>query len=223
MDGRPIDDLRHGLPPLDARMVLRVAVVFALCLGLWMAIRGPFLRSVAYASAPILRQVVDIPGERAVKMDGPVVVINSGIASPGRPGRNLTLRLGDLAQSGWNACLWMGLVALTPWRRLRRSWLWLAGGCFLVWLAQVLTLSLESIRRLAGLYAYFDLTLMSARSVAWVETFKLYLTISSPFLAVVVMLPVWLRRPKPATAASVGRNAPCPCGSGRKSKRCCGR
>jgi len=27
----------------------------------------------------------------------------------------------------------------------------------------------------------------------------------------------------PAPAPSVGRNQPCPCGSGRKSKKCCGR
>jgi uncharacterized protein YecA (UPF0149 family) len=27
----------------------------------------------------------------------------------------------------------------------------------------------------------------------------------------------------PAQAPSVGRNQPCPCGSGRKTKKCCGR
>lgn len=27
---------------------------------------------------------------------------------------------------------------------------------------------------------------------------------------------------RPAAVAKVGRNAPCPCGSGRKFKRCCG-
>ncbi len=27
---------------------------------------------------------------------------------------------------------------------------------------------------------------------------------------------------QPARAAKVGRNAPCPCGSGRKFKKCCG-
>lgn len=31
------------------------------------------------------------------------------------------------------------------------------------------------------------------------------------------------RRQEPARSTKVGRNAPCPCGSGRKSKRCCGR
>ncbi len=29
-------------------------------------------------------------------------------------------------------------------------------------------------------------------------------------------------RPTPATVAKVGRNDPCPCGSGRKFKKCCG-
>ena len=31
------------------------------------------------------------------------------------------------------------------------------------------------------------------------------------------------RRQEPARSAKVGRNAPCPCGSGRKYKKCCGR
>lgn len=31
------------------------------------------------------------------------------------------------------------------------------------------------------------------------------------------------RPQRPARSAKVGRNAPCPCGSGRKSKKCCGR
>jgi uncharacterized protein YecA (UPF0149 family) len=31
------------------------------------------------------------------------------------------------------------------------------------------------------------------------------------------------RQERPQTAAAVGRNDPCPCGSGQKYKRCCGR
>jgi uncharacterized protein YecA (UPF0149 family) len=30
-------------------------------------------------------------------------------------------------------------------------------------------------------------------------------------------------QPRPEPAPRVGRNQPCPCGSGRKSKKCCGR
>jgi uncharacterized protein YecA (UPF0149 family) len=30
------------------------------------------------------------------------------------------------------------------------------------------------------------------------------------------------RSPQPVASASVSRNAPCPCGSGRKFKHCCG-
>ena len=30
-------------------------------------------------------------------------------------------------------------------------------------------------------------------------------------------------KPKPATSSKVGRNAPCPCGSGLKYKKCCGK
>lgn len=32
-----------------------------------------------------------------------------------------------------------------------------------------------------------------------------------------------LRRPEPVRVAKVGRNEPCPCGSGKKHKRCCGK
>ena len=31
------------------------------------------------------------------------------------------------------------------------------------------------------------------------------------------------RKPQARSAAKVGRNAPCPCGSGKKYKKCCGR
>ena len=30
-------------------------------------------------------------------------------------------------------------------------------------------------------------------------------------------------KPQPARAQKVGRNDPCPCGSGKKYKKCCGR
>ena len=30
-------------------------------------------------------------------------------------------------------------------------------------------------------------------------------------------------RPAPAAGAAVGRNDPCPCGSGKKYKKCCGK
>jgi SWIM/SEC-C metal-binding protein len=37
-------------------------------------------------------------------------------------------------------------------------------------------------------------------------------------------LELLLNRPKPVTAEKkVGRNEPCPCGSGKKYKRCCGK
>ena len=32
----------------------------------------------------------------------------------------------------------------------------------------------------------------------------------------------WAKRTKPVVLAQIGRNDPCPCGSGRKAKRCCG-
>ncbi|WP_082364086.1 SEC-C metal-binding domain-containing protein [Rhodopseudomonas sp. AAP120] len=32
----------------------------------------------------------------------------------------------------------------------------------------------------------------------------------------------WDTPPAPATRTKVGRNEPCPCGSGKKYKRCCG-
>jgi len=51
---------------------------------------------------------------------------------------------------------------------------------------------------------------------------------SQPVLAVVVwwslmMLGLFRDAPKQNDSIAVGRNAPCPCGSGRKYKRCCGR
>jgi SEC-C motif-containing protein len=30
-------------------------------------------------------------------------------------------------------------------------------------------------------------------------------------------------KPKPVTVSKIGRNEPCPCGSGAKYKKCCGK
>ena len=38
-----------------------------------------------------------------------------------------------------------------------------------------------------------------------------------------LILPSSAAKPKPKTAANIGRNDPCPCGSGKKYKQCCGR
>jgi len=62
-------------------------------------------------------------------------------------------------------------------------------------------------------------------AAAWLAMSREYLIVASPVVPVAAMLPVWLRpirRRGPGEAGAVGRNAPCPCGSGRKFKRCCG-
>jgi preprotein translocase subunit SecA len=38
-----------------------------------------------------------------------------------------------------------------------------------------------------------------------------------------LILPTMVRRPSSGPQGAIGRNDPCPCGSGKKFKQCCGR
>lgn len=219
----PRADLPMRLPPLDRRMLGRIALAFVLCVGLWYAVRRPYLWTVAHGTAPVLRTVIDTRGQRAMKMDGWTLVVNSGIASPRVPGRMLSIRTDELARTGWNTLLLGALVGLTPGSRLRRGLAWLGIAVVVVWASQVATLSLEVIDRGAGLYASMDRQLIGPAAADAVALAKGYLIVAAPVIPIVVMLPIWLRRPHPGTNGRIpGRNTPCPCGSGRKFKRCCG-
>jgi hypothetical protein len=85
--------------------------------------------------------------------------------------------------------------------------------------------------KLAGLELEDQLaqaTQTAARSSFFYYTFHGY-AFSQPVLAIAVWLALLMlglfksKTKHEAPSVSVARNAPCPCGSGRKYKRCCGR
>lgn len=224
MDGRQ-RDLQTALPRLDGRLALRIAMVFLISAPLWYIVRRPYLRSVAHGMSLFLRLAVDPEGQRLWRMDGDVLAVNSGIPHPARPGRMVSLRNDGLYRTGWNTLLLFGLIGLTPWRRLKRSVGWVVLAAGIVWLSQALTLAAETTRQVAELHAKMGRSLSMPAAAAWLAMSRECLIVASPVVPVAAMLPVWLRpirRRGPAEAGAVGRNAPCPCGSGRKSMRCCG-
>ena len=132
-----------------------------------------------------------------------------------------------------NATLFVGLLLVVPVRRLRARWGYVLTAGALLFALQSLFFTLGILCDISGPYLERGEPLLSASlvdllRVVWQTYGQLSLVI--PFLLVA---PVFLlrepepragaRRPRgPADPARAGRNDPCPCGSGRKFKRCCG-
>ncbi|MGB0768886.1 MAG: hypothetical protein ACPGYV_14390 [Phycisphaeraceae bacterium] len=189
----PPQDLRNQLPRLRAKQLVRVAFVFVFCLAAWFVFRQPYLESVARASSPILRHFIDSSGQRAIKLDGDTLVVNSGLASPRGEGRMLSLRVDGLYQTGWNALLLGVLIGLTAWPVLNASKRWVLFAVLVVWLTQVATLGLTAVERVADFYAAQGLALTGDAARRAIGGVNQYLMLLTPFLPVLVMLPVWYR------------------------------
>jgi hypothetical protein len=201
-----------------------VAVVFLLSVGCWYLVRVPYVNTVVRGSGPILKQVIPTHGQQPLHLVGDTLAVNTGIPSPRGAGRMMSLRQPGIYRTAWNTALLLMLICLTPRARLRTGWYFVLLAVGVVWCAQVLTLACESLHQVASLHHELGRTLLSARGHRLVQRTSAYLQYASPFIPVLAILPVWVKRrksPRPALHA-VGRNDACPCGSGRKFKHCCG-
>lgn len=217
---QPVQPIR--LPRLELRTAAKVAVIFVVCLAGWYAVRRPYLSVAARNTEPVIRVMLDSPGPVDAHIDGNRFVVNTGLAFPNVAGATITVRVVGVLQTGWNTPILVALILITPWPRLRRSVPWVLGAAAIVWVSQVLTLSLVVVDATADSRAQLGEQVANTRALDFSQGYAL---VTRFWLPIAAMLPVWLRRlkgPAQATAANVGRNAPCPCGSGKKFKQCCG-
>lgn len=228
----PAADLASALPRLDGRTLARAALALLVACGLWWAVRGPYARALALGADPLVAAVVDTGGARATLYADGVLKVNTGIPSPGAPpasGRMLSIRNDGVHRAGWSIVFLWALVALVPWRRLRAAPWRVAGVLAAAWALQVATLALEVIGQVGKLREAHGVPFLAPTTATVLAGAGEYLKVLSPFLPALLWIPVAfsLRRAGTADAAApvagaVPRNAPCPCGSGKKHKHCCG-
>lgn len=182
-------DLRTRLPRLNARALLRVLVSFVICLPLWYLVREPYLASVVYSSVPVLRQVIDTQGLRLLKIEGDTIRVFSGLQDDSG---GIFLNVVGMLQRDWAMLVLGFLLCLTPWRRLGRCWYWAIGAVAVVWLSQVITFGLHVTAAMADVYADAGRELLSPAAADFAGVMSEYLAAARPFIACLVVLPIWL-------------------------------
>jgi hypothetical protein len=215
---------------------------FAAALALWYLLRFPYSRLVAFGGDHVLNVFAGSPEALVVVRDRQFFLNTLLVNEDGSP---IFWEL-PMYPVSWNGILFAGILFLAPWRRLRRSWGWIIFAALLLFASHVLYMTLSCLHQVAQAYlgehardperfpVVFEAETTDFLRRA-VEGYYLSLGSLLPFL---LLAPVFLRRERrerseaaPGAAAGggrraepgSGRNAPCPCGSGRKLKRCCGR
>ena len=139
----------------------------------------------------------------------------------------------DVYPVSWNLVLYGSAVVMVPWRRLPRRWVWLIAGSLVLFASHVIYFALSTVVQVAQMYEGVGQGFWSPEWRQFlgrtVQGYNLTLGNLLPFL---LAIPLFLgresspsppRRPRPDRKRKVGPNDPCPCGSGRKYKRCCRR
>jgi hypothetical protein len=221
------------LPRLSARFLFKVAAAFGLSTALWFAVRFHYSAGVVFSGARVLSFFAGMPADEIVKIEAGHFLLDTGISRDGRP----HVKVLDVYPVSWNLVYLLTLLAVTPLPRLVRNWKWALAAAAALWLSQVAYFAANVYWQVAATYAQEAPELQfqspaATRLLAYlVQAYSLTLSHLLPFL---LYLPVllrtgeractrWRRRAERAGAeANVRRNDPCPCGSGRKYKRCCG-
>lgn len=219
------------LPKPDFRLFLRFLGAFLVCIGLWYLLRQPYTRLVVRGGAEVLSPFAGIDAGELITEDeqgrfllAPPVQDDSGQAD----NKGILLHVYPVT---WNIVFLGSLILLTSRQRLKRLWPYVLLATALLWLSHVVFLSLTIFAqvapklRAAGEPAFQDESLTRTLALT-VQGYGVTLSLVLPFLlyAPVFFLKGWSSRSKKGKRGPApGRNAPCPCGSGLKYKRCCGR
>lgn len=199
---------------------MRLAVAFAAVSVSWVVLAPAYsavLASTAGLLAPVLEREEPVRYELAdakVLAVRPMVV--GGQRASGRYG------LWD-ARLAWSLPLLIAmLLAIPGWAPTRR---WRAIAYAITGMSAVYTSHLAANIVLTQLRSPgADLASWSPLTRMLVAKYSYFLDVMGNGLAALVLFCLLVERfwRPTGTAIQVGRNEPCPCGSGRKSKRCCG-
>jgi hypothetical protein len=217
-----------------ARFFLWSFVLFCCLLPVWQIISPLYTRLLAGIAHPFLpRLATGVDGQKIEffsRTKGTTVyIVDPRGVTADNVGKAPSISL-DARQTHANVPLLLALFFATP--GLIRSQYWkqfgIALGALFLWHAGYISFVLY---RLAAQVASVDSA--TVRPVLHLRTdlpyelfLRLFIPQLLPFLLWIGVLhfctPALAQQGSEETISSIGRNAPCPCGSGRKYKRCCG-
>jgi hypothetical protein len=204
--------------------LLRLLGAFALSLGLWYALRYPYTRVTVHGGAHLLSGLTGVPAGELLLERQDRLLLDTQLRRHGKR----DVRQLDVYPVTWNVVLLLTLTLVTPLRRLRKLWPYILFAAGLLWLTQALFFCFATYAQMARVYELEGMELQSSRATRMlamaVQGYGVTFSLAVPFL---LYAPVFLlreRKPRkpPAGQRRPGRNSPCPCGSGRKYKHCCG-
>jgi len=203
-------------------VLLRAGGSFLILALLWIALAPLYAQLLAAFARPLLPAIESSPGTRYVVEGTRIVAVRpfmrrtitqttagrtplrdtSGDYPLATPGWSLT-------RLGWVLAVTVGLLILTQ---------------FLSFLINIEYTKLWPQQTAAGLVVSLDYSKAKMILFDWLYAFSEFM--GRGFFALLLYFGaialVWGRPEYRILDATVGRNAPCPCGSGLKAKRCCG-
>ncbi|MDD5560286.1 SEC-C domain-containing protein [Candidatus Methylomirabilis sp.] len=196
-----------------------------------MVLAPPYAHLLAAFSSPLIPSIESSPGTRYL-VEGTRIVAERPIMRRTVERQVTVSRIPLRETSGdYPLALLIALVLATPGWSLTRRGKVLTCTLALLILTQFLSLlvnieytKLWPQKTAAGIVVSTDYSMAKLILFKWLYAFlqlmgRGFFALLLYFGAIAL---VWGRPEHQALWASVGRNAPCPCGSGLKSKRCCG-
>ncbi len=214
------------LPAPDLKLLLRLLLALALSLITWYGLRYPYSCLVTSVGAKALSWSSGMPADEVVRVREGRFYLDTGLRDPGgRPKPFVQL---PVNQVHWNSIIFLSLVYIMTWPLVRRCWKYLLLALLILAASHVAFFTLTVLGEVASRHRAEGIDIFSAGTIRAlaisVQTYSLIFEKAVPFLLFIPIVMAWRRPPAADAGASgekVGRNAPCPCGSGRKYKHCC--
>jgi len=221
------------LRPKLGRFFFLSFVIFCVLLPLWGQVSPLYTRILAKVAQPFLPAMRgDQPGVFVLRPKGTAIfVIDSRTTREETLDRSSSAKF-ETNQVHRNVPLLLALFLATPggWRGRHTKALAVALAVLFVWHAGYVTFVIHRLTSQMALAAEAAAQTGAARAAVQTRLpFEVFLRLFIPQLLPFVL---WIGlvhfrqpaavEPIPASVRTVGRNDPCPCGSGKKYKRCCG-
>ena len=208
---------------------MRFAVAFASLALLWIAFAPAYAHLFTAMARPLIPWIESVKGTHYL-VEGTKIVAERPILMR-QPEEVTAIRQPLRDTSGdYNVALLAALLLATPgwsWRQLSRTLAWSLGLLVVTQLLSFLVTieytKLWPTKTEAGIVLSTDYSRAKLILFDWLYAFFEFM--GRGFFALIIYLGalafLWGRPSEPPPAHAVGRNAPCPCGSGLKAKRCC--
>ncbi|MGE0827510.1 MAG: YecA family protein [Candidatus Binatia bacterium] len=213
------------------RFFLYSFVLFCFLLPAWGGVSFLYTRLLATVAKPILPSLQTSPGDQVfefvVRTKGnSVFLIDPRGVTEATLDRAPALQF-DTSQVHRNLPLLLALFFATPgmWRGQYTKQFGLALGVLVLWHAGYVTFVLRHLASQVASAAVGAETIRINTGLPFEIFLRLFIPQLLPFflwIALVHFRPSVAKQESEARPRVVGRNDPCPCGSGRKYKRCCG-